>query len=146
MFIITKQTMTTPIKNKLQIVVVLVSLICVIDIAVFPVLTASVMTLVSKIPFSIRIVKALVIILIAISYSLKDNEIWLKICIGSIFCLLSFWFENLCLYDSVIGHFLMQTTSVIILYSITEKSPFWFLMSLCALNSALTFYFEWCMA
>lgn len=138
--------MTTPIKNKFQIVVVLVSLICVIDITAFPILTESMMTIVSKVPFSIRIIKALVIILIAISYSLQNKEIWRKICVGSIFCLLSFWLENLCLYDSFIGYFLMQVTVLFILYRITEKKDFWFLMSLCFLNSALTFYFEWCMS
>lgn len=138
--------MNTLLKNKFQIMVLSISLMCIVDIAIFPILSLSTTTIVSKIPYSIRIIKALVILLIAISYSLKNKEVWRKICVGSIFCLLFFWIENLCLYDSFIGYFLMQVTSIIILYSITNKNCFWFLLSLCFLISVLLFYFEWCMS
>ena len=133
------------IRNNSTTIVFLVALICIIDIVVFPILTADTRTTVAKLPYSMRIMKALLIALIAISYSLRNKEVWQRVCIVSIFCLLAFWFKNVNLFDSVIGWFLMQATSIYALYVITKKKDFWLLLSLWFFSTALLCYYEICM-
>ena len=133
------------IRNNSTTIVFLVALICIIDIVVFPILTADTRTIVAKLPYSMRIMKALLIALIAISYSLRNKEVWQRVCIVSIFCLLAFWFKNVNLFDSVIGWFFFFFSSIYALYVITKKKDFWLLLSLWFFSTALLCYYEICM-
>lgn len=121
------------IRNNDKLLVCTVAILCLVDLFAFPMLTKDVVTLVAKIPTSMRILKSILIASIAIFYANNSNIICKKLSIASIICLLSFWFENLSLFDSIIGFFLMQVTSLFMLYVLVSKKKFWKIIILCLL-------------
>lgn len=121
------------IRNNDKFIVCTVTILCLIDLFVFPLLTKDVVTLVAKIPTSMRILKSILIAGIAFFFVNNSNKTCKKLCITSIICLLSFWFENLSLFDSIIGFFLMQITSLFMLYGLLSKKKFWKIIILCLL-------------
>jgi len=119
------------IRNNDKLLICIISILCLIDLFVFPILTKDIITIVAKVPTSMRILKCILIASIAIFYVNISNEICRKLCIAFIMCLLSFWFENLSLFDSIIGFFLMQITSLFILYSLVSREYFLMIIFFC---------------